>query len=149
MKAVLNPYLIFNGNCAKAMKFYQSILGGKLTMSTYAESGATQYKDAQDKIIHAKLDNDLLTFMASDDNEAQKVVSGTNVQMSISGDSTETLTKYFNKLAAGGKVFLPLSKQFWGDTFGMLTDKFRIHWMVNITGKKYLQLQIHFQNYII
>jgi PhnB protein len=23
----------------------------------------------------------------------------------------------------------------WGDTFGMLTDKFGIDWMVNISGK--------------
>lgn len=29
---------------------------------------------------------------------------------------------------------MPLAKQFWGDTFGMLTDKFGIHWMVNISS---------------
>jgi len=29
---------------------------------------------------------------------------------------------------------MALAKQFWGDTFGMLTDKFGVHWMVNISG---------------
>jgi len=28
---------------------------------------------------------------------------------------------------------MPLAKQFWGDTFGMVTDKFGVHWMVNVT----------------
>jgi len=31
---------------------------------------------------------------------------------------------------------MPLAKQFWGDTFGQLTDKFGIHWMVNITAQQ-------------
>jgi PhnB protein len=31
---------------------------------------------------------------------------------------------------------MELSPAPWGDTFGMLTDKFGINWMVNITGKK-------------
>ena len=35
----------------------------------------------------------------------------------------------FDKLAKGGKITLALHKQFWGDTFGMLTDQFGIHWM--------------------
>jgi len=45
-----------------------------------------------------------------------------------------TLAPYlnFNGLAKGGKISMPLAKQFWGDTFGIVTDKFGIQWMVNI-----------------
>ena len=136
MKAVLNPYLLFNGNCAEAMKFYQSVLGGKLTMQKYGEAGHPVPDEDKDRIIHARLDNDLLTFMASDDNKKQPTTFGSNVHLSISGDNMETLTGYFNKLAEGGKVDYPLKKEFWGDTFGMLTDKFGVHWMINITGKR-------------
>lgn len=28
----MNPYLIFNGNCEAAFKFYEQCLGGKITM---------------------------------------------------------------------------------------------------------------------
>lgn len=45
------------------------------------------------------------------------------------------LRGYFEKLASGGMVGMPLEKAPWGDTFGMLTDKFGINWMVNITGQ--------------
>lgn len=33
----LSPYLQFDGNCKEAMEFYQSILGGKLDLSTFGE----------------------------------------------------------------------------------------------------------------
>lgn len=82
------------------------------------------------------MENDALTFMVSDDNQKQKVSVGDNVQMSISGGDGETLTKFFNGLAKGGKVDFPLKKEFWGDTFGMLTDKFGMQWMVNYSYPK-------------
>ena len=31
---------------------------------------------------------------------------------------------------------MPLTPALWGDTFGMLTDRFGVGWMVNIAGKK-------------
>jgi PhnB protein len=31
---------------------------------------------------------------------------------------------------------MPLAKQFWGDTFGMLRDKFGVRWMVNINSQQ-------------
>jgi PhnB protein len=39
-------------------------------------------------------------------------------------------------LSAGGAVTMPLEKAAWGDTFGMVTDKFGISWLVNITATK-------------
>ncbi|MBI3486231.1 VOC family protein [Candidatus Daviesbacteria bacterium] len=134
MKPTLNPYLLFNGECKEAMEFYKSVLGGELTMSTFGESGMPASEEEKDQIIHARLENDALTFMASDSGHGGPVKFGDNVNLSISGSDKDKLTEWFNKLAEGGKVGMPLAKQFWGDTFGMLTDKFGAHWMVNITS---------------
>jgi len=134
MKPTLSPYLNFNGNSAEAMKFYQSVLGGELTMQTFKESGMPASEENQDKILHATLQNDALSFMASDNQPGHPVQFGENIHMSIAGSDEATLTKYFNGLAAGGRIDMPLAKQFWGDIFGMLTDKFGIHWMVNISS---------------
>lgn len=41
---------------------------------------------------------------------------------------------YWDALSKGGAVTMPMDKAPWGDTFGMLTDKFGVNWMVNITG---------------
>lgn len=132
MKAVLTPYLTFDGKTKDAMTFYQSVLSGELKMQTFAESGMPTSPADKDKIIHADLKNDTLSFMASDGNAENPVHMGNNVGLSIAGTDEATLTKYFNGLSEGGKIDMPLAKQFWGDTFGMLTDKFGIHWMVNI-----------------
>jgi len=139
MSIALNPYLIFNGHAAEAMKFYQSILGGELSMQTFGEAKASKEPADKDRTIHADLRSGAMILMASDSPASDKdhqAVFGNNVQLSISGTDAKKLTEFFRKLSAGGSVDMPLEKQFWGDTFGMLKDKFGVHWMVNISAKK-------------
>ena len=136
MKPTLAPYLNFSGNTREAMEFYTSVLGGQLEMQTFGESGMHASEENKNKIMHATLKNDALSFMASDGNAEHPVHMGNNIHMSIMGTDEATLTKYFNGLAEGGNVDMPLAKQFWGDTFGMFTDKFGVHWMVNISAQK-------------
>jgi len=135
-KPVLTPYLNFNGNTAEAMKFYQTVLGGELTMQTFGEAKMASSPKEKDLILHAALKNDALSIMASDGQPNKKVVFGDNIHMSLSGQDSAKLNETFTKLGKGGKVDMPLAKQFWGDTFGMVTDKFGVHWMVNILAQK-------------
>ena len=133
MTAKLLPYLNFSSQTKEAMEFYKSVLGGELTMTTFEESGAPVEDKFKDGIMHAELKNDDLTFMASDGDAHSTVTMGNNISMSLVGNDDEKLSGFFNKLAEGGKVDMPLEKAPWGDKFGMLTDKFGIHWMVNIS----------------
>ena len=105
-------------------------------MQTFGESKMAQRPEENDLIIHATLKNEGLTFMASDSMPSRQAKIGENVHMCITGEDHARLTKIFNGLSHGGKVDMPLAKQFWGDTYGQLTDKFGIHWMVNITAPK-------------
>jgi PhnB protein len=84
--------------------------------------------------VHAALTSDGITLFASDGRPGTPVIFGDNVHPSLQGSDSAKLTGLFDGLAAGGRVDMPLAKQFWGDTFGMLTDKFGVHWMVNISG---------------
>ncbi|MHB1907621.1 MAG: VOC family protein [Nitrososphaerales archaeon] len=130
----LSPYLNFNGNAKEAMKFYESVLGGKLTMQTFGEANMAQDPSEKDRIVHASLQSENISLFASDGHPSMKIQFGDSVNLSLMGSEREKLTKIFNSLAQGGNVTMPLAKQFWGDTFGMLTDKFGIHWMVNISS---------------
>ncbi len=132
MKPTLAPYLNFNGNAKEAMEFYQSVLGGKLYIQTFGDAKMAKNDAEKDLTVHAALTADGISLYASDGHPETKVVFGDNVHLSLMGNDEATLTKYFNGLSAGGNVDMPLAKQFWGDTFGMLTDKFGVHWMVNI-----------------
>lgn len=135
MKTTLNPYLNFMGQTKKAMEFYKSIFGGELTMQTFKEAGFPHEPKDDDLVIHAVLKNDMFTLMASDGNEEKPVHPGDSVHLSLIGPDEKQLTEFFNKLSEDGNVDMKLEKQFWGDTFGMLTDKFGMHWMVNITSE--------------
>jgi PhnB protein len=86
-----------------------------------------------DKTMHAQLEaTNGLTIMASDSPEGMGVSAGSNISLSLSGESDDELRGYWEKLADGGNVTMPLEKQVWGDEFGMLVDRFGIPWMVNI-----------------
>lgn len=137
MKSELNPYIAFKDNAREAMEFYKTVFGGNLRMSTFKEYHASRDPSDDNKIMHAELAADNgITFMASDTSSGMSYNPGANISMSLSGDNETELTNYYNRLAAGGKVTEPLKKAPWGDTFGMLTDKFGINWMVNITTPK-------------
>lgn len=135
----LNPYISFKDNAREAMEFYKTVFGGKLTMNTFKELNASEDPSEENKIMHSVLEADNgISFMAADTPNRMEYHSGQNISMSLSGGSEDEdeLQGYWNKLIEGGTQIMPLEKAIWGDTFGMLTDKFGIIWMVNIAGKK-------------
>jgi PhnB protein len=136
MPARLNPYLTFPGNAREAMEYYRGVLGGKLTISTFAEGGMAQDPADADRIMHAELETDSgFSLMGSDaPNGTPSPMSG--VQVSLSGDAgtDAELSGYYDKLAQGGTVVEPLEQAPWGDKFGMVTDPYGVLWMVNISG---------------
>ena len=137
MQARLNPYLNFRDSTRQAMEFYYTVFGGKLTMSTYKEYGASPDPSEDNKIMHAQLEADNgVTFMAADTLNSMEYSQGTDMYMSLSGDDEAELRGYYEKLAAGGTVVQPLMQAPWGDTFGAVNDQFGVKWMVNIAGRK-------------
>jgi PhnB protein len=135
MSTRLNPYLSFRDNARQAMEFYRSVFGGELTTSTYAEFQASDDPAEKDKIMHALLETDGgLVLMASDTPNRMEYTPGNNYSISLSGDDEAELRGYWDKLADGGAVTMPLEQAPWGDTFGMCTDRFGVAWMVNISG---------------
>lgn len=137
MQSRLNPYLSFKDNAREAMEFYHSVFGGKIVQNTFKEYHVSSDPAEDDKIMHSMLEADNgITFMAADTPSNMEYSSGSQMSMSLSGDNEMELRGYWDKLSVGGRVNMPLDKSPWGDMFGMLTDKFGIDWMVNISGKK-------------
>ena len=129
----LSPYLNFDGNCREAMEFYQSVLGGNLDVNTFGEYFPGESEDRKDKIMHAMLQNDALTLMASDLPPGMEYNVGNHISLSLAGTDAEQLKKFWDGLSQGGQVTMPLEKQVWGDEFGMFADKFGMNWMINIS----------------
>jgi PhnB protein len=131
MASRLNPYLHFDGAARDALAFYQAVFGGTLTVSTFGEFGMADPAQAG-RVMHGQLETpDGYTLMASDTPPGAEHRPGNNVTVSLSGDDA-ALRGFFDRLAEGGAVTVPLEKQMWGDEFGQCTDRFGIEWLVNI-----------------
>lgn len=133
-KVTLHPYLFFAGNCREAMEFYKNIFGGELKMQTYSEAPGNSDESMKDKIMHAYLAGGDIELMASDSESASPATR--KVELCLGGTDEAKLRKIFDGLSEGGNVKYPLKKEFWGDIFGTLTDKYGVDWMTSITTEK-------------
>ena len=135
----VNVYLTFNGNCMEAFDFYKSVFGGDFPyVGRYKdmpqEAGHSSSQEDGNKIMHISLPISQETMLMGSDTGgewASQFAQGNNFSISISTDSREKADHLFKGLSAGGVVTMPMDKTFWGDYFGMFTDKFGINWMVS------------------
>lgn len=138
--AAVNVYLTFNGNCKEAFEFYQQKFGREISyIGTFGEmppmEGAGELdEDDKNRVMHVSLPISAETVLMGSDTMGcmkQPVSFGNNVSVSINTSSKEEADILFQGLSEGGVVTMPIADVFWGAYFGMFTDKFGIHWMVN------------------
>ncbi|TMM03535.1 MAG: VOC family protein [Actinobacteria bacterium] len=135
MTVRLNPYLGFRDNAREAMTFYQSVFGGELDVSTFADHASADPTE-QHKIMHSQLETpDGLVLMASDTPAGMEYRSHAGASVSLSGDDEPRLRGYWERLSEGGTVMMPFEKAPWGATFGMCVDRFGTNWMVNAAAE--------------
>jgi PhnB protein len=127
-----NPYLGFNGQCEAAFKFYEHLLGGKITfIQTWGDSPACEHMppEAHGFIMHATLDLGESTLMGADSPPGSyEEPKGMHVVLHYK-DKAEG-ERVFQSLAEGGKVEMPFAPTFFATGFGMCVDRFGIPWMV-------------------
>ena len=129
----LSPYLLFNGDCEQALKFYEQTLGAKIEFLTrFAGSPSAEQAPPEwgDKVLHATLKIDGNVVMASDAPPGH-YEKPQGMSISISLNDRAKAESIFNALAEGGKTLMPFAKTFWASGFGMCVDRFGIPWMVN------------------
>src|SRR5262245_12512033 len=127
----INPYLNFDGNTREAMEFYARVLGAQLEIQSFADVGMADKPELKDRTMHASLKKGDVVIMASDTMPGMNFVPGNNVWININCESDEEIERLFKALGEGGSVVMPLADQFWGAKFGMLNDKYGMHWMLN------------------
>ncbi len=129
----LNPYLMFNGDCEEAFKFYEQCLGGEI-VAMFTHEGSPMADnvptDWRKKIMHARLVVGDQVLMGSDAPPAyREEPKGFSVSIGVT-DPAEA-ERIFQALAERGQVKMPIQQTFWAVRFGMLVDRFGIPWMIN------------------
>jgi PhnB protein len=129
----MQPYIFLYGRCEEALEYYKSVFGGNYELMRFADAplSSEMPPDAGNRIMHASFKADGIAFMASDGRDLKPVdPDAGNISLSLSLDDHERGERFFNALAAGGKITMPLDKAFWGGRFGMVVDRFGTEWMV-------------------
>ena len=129
----LNPYLMFNGQCEAAFKFYEKVLGGKIEAMMRFEGSpmaAQTPPERRNKIMHARMTVGDKMLMGTDaPPERHEPMKGFSVTISV--DDLGQAERIFRALSENGTVQMPIQKTFWAIRFGMLVDQFGTPWMVN------------------
>ena len=132
----VEPYLFFEGRCEEAVEFYRRALGAEVTaLKRFKDSPEPPPPGmvppgAENKVMHANFRIGDTTVMASDGRCTGKP-SFQGFSLSIDAASDAEADRLFAALGDGGQVQMPMSKTFWVESFGMLTDRFGTSWMVS------------------
>jgi len=133
----VETYLFLEGSCEEAINFYVRELGAKIEMMMrYKESPEPAQPgmcppNSGDKIMHASLKIGATMVMMSDGRCSGKAdLHG--FALSLSAANAAEADRTFAALSNGGQVVMPLTKTFFSEKFGMVTDRFGVMWMVII-----------------
>jgi len=129
------PYLAFNGNCEEAMRFYESALGGEITLLMRGKDCPPSFEvpaEAREGVMNAQLRLPGGGWLFAGDTPFPASYEGIKgVSITLNYATAEEAEKAFTTLSEGGSTFMPFGPTFWAKGFGMCTDKFGTPWMVN------------------
>ena len=135
----VQAYVTFGGRCEEALEFYKKTIGAEVT-------GLMRWKDSPDATMKppSGFENKILnaafrvgeTELMADDGMGEKPAEFKGMTLAIQVADDAEAKRVFTALGEGGNVAMPLMKTFWTSSFGMLTDKFSVPWMVNVAAPK-------------
>ena len=130
----IQPYLQFQGRCDEAIEFYRGALGAEVEV-------IMRWKDcpqpqpgmippgAEKKVMHAAFRIGDTTVLASDGlTQGQPTFQGFSLALYVPDDAEAK--RRFGLLAERGQVQQPLMATFFSSSFGVVTDRFGVSWMV-------------------
>ncbi len=128
----LHTYLNYGGNCEDAFKFYETHLGGRITMLMRhgEQPDATQVPAGwANAVLHARMDLGGTELLGADipPDRFQPIRSA---YLSLTLDSDHEADRVFTLLSDGGQIFMPMQETFYATRFAMLRDRFGTSWML-------------------
>jgi PhnB protein len=128
----LTPFLLFDGYCDEAMAFYQSCLGGELSITRLGDTpmGRQASPEQRRKVAYAHLKSGALEFSATDwQHQTRRPVPGNTVAIYVTGGTYAQLRDIFDKLSVDAdKELLDDLQDLPFGTYGHLADRYGVHW---------------------
>lgn len=131
----IQPYLFFDGRCEEAIQFYQKAIGAEVTFIMRVKESPEPHQPgalppgSEDKVMHAAFRIGETLLLASDGrNQGKPHFEGFSLSLTAADDAEAK--RWFAALSSGGSVTQPLIKTFFSSSFGMLSDRFGVPWMI-------------------
>ncbi|MDZ4359204.1 MAG: VOC family protein [Variovorax sp.] len=137
----VQSYLSFEGRCDEAIAFYKKALGAEVVqLMRYSEApaggpegnadvGCAGGMPSPDKVMHSVLRVGQTELMLSD-GSCSGHAEFKGIMLSLSASNDADARKWFDALADGGQVIQPLMPTFFTTSFGMLSDRFGVGWLL-------------------
>jgi PhnB protein len=128
------PFLLFDGDCAEAMTFYQKCLGGELTLTKLGDTPMKDQfpKEKHNRMINAQLKSGDLEISATDWMASPEFnpILGNMSAIFVMSDQNEDLKTVFDKLADGAdkERFQELHEMPFG-LYGQFYDRYGVQWI--------------------
>jgi PhnB protein len=150
MSITTTTHLNFRGDARAALKFYQSVFGGDVTIATYGDFGMPAGVPGADNVVFGRVETaDGFRVLAYDiagqfggsaaSAGSTRRENGTTVTdqpffVSVRGETLDEVQGYWAALSAGASVVEPLAASAWSPGFGMLTDGFGVTWILDVAA---------------
>ena len=133
----VQPYLFFEGRADEAIDFYTKALGTKVDMLMRNREAPEPPPPgmlppgSEDKVMHASFKVGDTEVMLSDGRCSGKPQFN-GFSLSITAPDEAGARRMFDALGKGGQITMPIGRTFWSPCFGMLQDRFGVHWMLTV-----------------
>ena len=131
----VQAYVTFGGRCEEALEFYKKAVGAEvknlLRWKDSPDAAMQPPPGYEEKVMNASFrigDSELM----ADDGMGVKGVEFKGMTLVLTVADDAEAKRVFTALGEDGSVQMPLAKTFWTSSFGMLTEKFGVPWMVNV-----------------
>ncbi len=132
--------LSFAGRTEEALGHYQDALGAELVfLMRFRDSPDASHhrKDIEELVFHATFRIEGTEFMASDvgyfDEDATAHFAGFALALRLR--SVDRARRFFDALAEGGRVIMPLAESAFTSWYGIVEDRFGVSWKFNVDTK--------------
>ena len=124
------PYLFFRVTCEEAMRAYARIFDAPEPQIMYAKDAPPDpsMTGPATGVMHSALKLGDGWLYASDWSKAEAMAGAC---VTVSGRDPEETRRWFDALAEGGMIEMPLEQTFWSPAFGGLTDRWGTRWLLD------------------
>ncbi len=144
--ASAHAYLFYDGDAEEAFNFYS-----KVFQTEFEEDGIRRYSDMPgddesaelseedaNKVMHVSLHIAPQFYIMGSDilrSAGQDLLMGNTTHLTLVPTDLDEAKRIYSELSEGGEILFPLEKSFWNTYFAHFTDRWGIHWMIDIADQ--------------